>query len=346
MNDMIGSTDYKKKGFFSRPEGATGMILMAAAGVALFMFWGTIVPFLFATAATTIGLMVELAVIALIVYCVTNPQIRTAFFYLFRTICRWFTGWVIELDPIAILKTHIVELKKQKAMADEEIAKVAGAEEDLNSRIKQNTVDMAKTKKEYDVCVNRGMAAEDIQHLVIRMGGLDNMNKNLLPLQGNLARIHEHLNRISKASNSYILQISETVTLKEIEFKAIRAASKAMKSAMSIFKGDPDKMAMFEDAMEFITADVAAKVGEIKMAIESSSEYLTKIDIQNAVMVDDGTDLMSNFDPSNYSILTVDQISNDRNQKKAIGMTPAQINNMDNGNVPVMVPVQSKYSRP
>lgn len=326
MSYGVSTTEYKKKGFFSKPEGVTGMILLAGAGVGLFMAWGAIVPFILATAASTLGLVCILGVLGFIAYCVTNPQVRTGFFYLFKTLCRMFTGWVIELDPIAILKSHVVDLKKQKALADEEITKVIGAEEELTAKMRENIKTMEKTKREYEVSIQRGLSPEDIEHLKIRMGGLDQMNKNLAPLQNNLVYIHEHLMRISKASGNYILQIQETVTLKEIEFKAIRAASRAMKSAMSIFKGDPDKQDMFEQTMEYITADVATKVGEIKMAIESSSEYLMKMDIQNGVMAEDGMDIMNNFNPSNYSLMTIDQVANDRKQKKISAPTVSESN--------------------
>lgn len=53
-------------------------------------------------------------------------------------------------------------------------------------------------------------------------------------------------------SNSEILleDTKDQVRVKEQERKAIRASHSAMKSAMSIIKGDPDKRAMFDQAMQ------------------------------------------------------------------------------------------------
>lgn len=64
-------------------------------------------------------------------------------------------------------------------------------------------------------------------------------------------------------SNSEILieDTTDQVKVKEQERKAIRASHSAMRSAMSIIKGDADKRAMFDQAMEVIADDVANKVG-------------------------------------------------------------------------------------
>ncbi|MBK8082315.1 MAG: hypothetical protein IPK25_19800 [Saprospiraceae bacterium] len=73
-------------------------------------------------------------------------------------------------------------------------------------------------------------------------------------------------------SNSEILieDTKDQVKVKEQERKAIRASHSAMRSAMSIIKGDADK-GLVDQAMEHIADDVANKVGEMERFMEISS---------------------------------------------------------------------------
>ncbi|MBK6784296.1 MAG: hypothetical protein IPG79_11445 [Saprospiraceae bacterium] len=53
---------------------------------------------------------------------------------------------------------------------------------------------------------------------------------------------------------------------------------------MSIIKGDADKRAIFDQAMEHIADDVANKVGEMERFMEISSDFMSSIDLQNGFL--------------------------------------------------------------
>ena len=55
---------------------------------------------------------------------------------------------------------------------------------------------------------------------------------------------------------------------------------------MSIVKGDPDELAMFTDAMDFMAKDISDKIGEMEHVIDSTTGMLADLDAKNG----DGTE--------------------------------------------------------
>ena len=76
--------------------------------------------------------------------------------------------------------------------------------------------------------------------------------------------------------------------MKESEWIAIRSASKAMKSAMSVINGNADERAIYEQTLEYMATDVGNKIGEMERFLEVSQNVLAGIDLQQDVFSDKG----------------------------------------------------------
>lgn len=301
------------KSFFKRPEGVTGMLFISAAAIVVVYFWGKIVPFLVKMASDTLHLAMLVGILGLIVYCVLDPNIRTGFWYLFKTVCRMFTSWVVNIDPIAILKTYIADLKAKREEANRKVDEVAGAAEKVKAQIEKNNRDIATYKARYEEGTRQGLEPDALASYQIRYGGLYEMNTKLVPIHTQIIQVQAFLEKMIKSSGYLIDQMEANVEMKELEYKTIRSANKAMRSALSIFKGDPDKKAMFDLALENMADDMALKVGEMKRAMNLSTEYLQCIDIDQGVAAGKGAEAMKNFDPNQFTLLTVKDVSTKKN---------------------------------
>jgi hypothetical protein len=105
--------------------------------------------------------------------------------------------------------------------------------------------------------------------------------------------------------NSQVLMedIKDQVEVKEQERKAIHASNSAMRSAMSIMSGDPDKRAMFDAAMEAIATDVANKVGEMERFMEMSANFMQSIDLQNGIFEEEGLKMLEKWEKEGVSLI-------------------------------------------
>lgn len=59
------------------------------------------------------------------------------------------------------------------------------------------------------------------------------------------------------------------------------AGYSAYQAAVEIINGDPDKRAMFDQSMQFMLDDMAARIGEIDSFLDMSEGFLGAIDLQN-----------------------------------------------------------------
>ena len=104
-------SENKPKSFWRKPEGVTGIIVLGGivigAGILISAFTSAIIGFL----SSTIGLALSLLVLGIIIYLALDPKMRALVGYMYRSVMRWITSWFIQIDPIAILKNYIDDLK-------------------------------------------------------------------------------------------------------------------------------------------------------------------------------------------------------------------------------------------
>lgn len=341
-------TTQKPKNFWDKPEGVTGYILIGGSAFAIFWFWAAIVPFVVAVLANTLIAVALGAVLIGLLIALSDKNFRAGLFYLFKQVCRFFTSWVITIDPIGILKTYIADLEEKREEASKKIDEVNGSREGLDRNIKKNTEDMVRLKSKIDYGRSSGKAENgQIETYLIEFGGLSDMNAKLIPMYNNLTKVQEHLERMYKNSGYLIDQMKIKVRLSEVEYKAIKAANKAMRSAMAIFQGDSSKREMFDESMSYIADDMAAKVGEMKRAIDLSSTYLNNIDLEQGANGSEGAKILEGFDASQFSLLSVADVKKEREAKTSANAT-YQVGNGTSEAVAVEVgykaPTNNKYN--
>ena len=108
-------------------------------------------------------------------------------------------------------------------------------------------------------------------------------------------------------SADYIIKETEIkVKLKEAEYQIVKESSSALRTAVSIFKGNPDKKFYFDESMEYIQDDMSKKLGEMKRAMDLSSDFINSVDIQNGILSDKGQAMLDAFNNGNFSLVQID----------------------------------------
>lgn len=290
----------KPKSFWKRPEGITGLIFMLAvlggvAAIAVALPWATIL-------ANTLYMALTFAVLGVILYAVLDPKIRNLVWYMYKSVMRWITGVFVQIDPIGILKSYVEELQENLRKMNKQISQLRAQMHKLkevivnNQREIQSNLQLASKAKQTDkrnIMILKSRRAGRLKESNVR---LEDLYKKMEVLYRVLTKMYE---------NSQILQedIKDQVAVKEQERKAIHASNSAMKSAMSIISGDPDKRAMFDMAMEHIAEDVAQKVGEMERFMEMSSNFMDSVDLQNGVFEEEGLNMLEKWEQEGTSLI-------------------------------------------
>lgn len=290
------------KSFWQRPEGITGIIFML--GILGLIAWAVpaVIGSLIVFGKSTAGLLTMLGVLGVVIFTGLDSKARTLISYLYKSAMRWVTGLFIELDPIAILKAYVADLKKNLKKMRMQIGKL---------RVQMHKLKEMMVNNQKSIKANMQLASEakrsDQQAQMIlktrKAGRLKDSNIKLEDLYKRMEVLYRVLNKMYE--NSYVLaeDIEDQVSLKEQERKAIRASHSAMNSAMSIIKGDADKRAMFDQALEAVADDVSNKVGEMERFMEMSEDFMASIDLQNGIFEEKGLDMLEQWEKQSTSLL-------------------------------------------
>lgn len=305
----MNSEQLKPKSFWQRPEGVTGMIFLAALIIGGGVLLSSALPALIALAQNTLYLAGMLAVLGVIVYMVLDPKMRSLVWYMYKSVMRWMTGLFVQIDPIGILKSYVDELKNNLRKMNKQISQLRGQMHKLQEVIHNN-------KKDIQTNLNlaskaRSSNKEAIMILKSRKAGrLKESNLRLEDLYKKMEILYRVLTKMYENSQILMEDIKDQVEVKEQERKAIHASHNAMKSAMSVISGDPDKRAMFDMAMEAVTEDVAQKVGEMERFMEMSSSFMDSVDLQNGIFEEEGLKMLEKWEQEGVSLILGEEKQN------------------------------------
>ena len=225
---------------------------------------------------------------------------------------RKLTSLVVKIDPISIIKSYVDDLRKQHSKINDNLEKLRGQIELL----KRNIDDNAKDMKTSFAMMNQAKKTNNKGVLIVksrRFGHLKESNRTLTDLLNKMNKLYKVLAKMYEVTGYSIEWLEQEVELKEKEYKAIKQASSAMDSAMKIIQGDPDKRAIFEQSLEFLEEDISDRVGRMQRFIETSTNFIDTVDMQNGMYEEEALLEIEKFEDVGYEIMMGDmEISPDR----------------------------------
>ena len=303
MDTQIG--DLKKKTFWQKPEGVTGMLMMAGlivgGGYLLYHF----LPFIITLLQNAIHASLLLIGLAVILYVVLDPKFRNMIWYLYKIGMKKMTGWIVEIDPISIIKVYIDELRERRREVNGQITKLKGEIGKIARVIEDNVREIKKQMSFAQAAKNQGKKPQ-VALAAREAARLKDSNSKLGPLKIRMDKLYKYLDKIYSHSGYLIQDMASEVRVKEQEYNAIKASHSAMKTALSIFNGDDDKKLMFDQAMEFVQEDMGRKLGEMERFMDMSETFIDNIDVQNGVYEEEGLDMLDSWNDNDFSFLLAD----------------------------------------
>lgn len=294
--------EYKQKSFWKRPEGVTGALVLAgligAGGYLIYTFLGAII----AALSNTLFLAGMLVALFALIYVVLDPKARNLVWYMYKSAMRWITGLFVKMDPIGIMKSYVEDLKDNLGKMNKQITK-------LRSQMRQLREQIFNNKKQIESSLGQAQTARDsnqesIMVLKSRQAGrLQESNIKLTDLYRKMEILFKVLNRMYQSSEVLAEDITDQVKLKEQERAAIHASHSAMRSAMSVIKGDKDQRALFDEALEHMADDISLKVGEMEQFMEISENFMSSVDLQNGMFEEEGIKMLEKWEKDGVSKL-------------------------------------------
>lgn len=293
---------FTPRSFWSRPEGKTGAIL--GVGIIGLVGWGLykVLPYAISVVSNLLYLSLLTIAFGALMYVIFDPQFRTIVWYMYRSLMRAITGIFVTIDPIGIVKNYIKNLRERLLVLSEQISLVKQQIRAVDQMIEQN-------KKEVDDSLSLMSAAKKAgnQKVVVfqsrKAGRRSESTMSLQKMKVSLEKVYRVLLKLAENAELIADDKEDEVKQKEREFKAMKASRSALRSAIGVLKGDPDKMDIFEQAMEHMTNEVALAYGEIDTFLDSSRGFLDSLDLQSMSFEEDGLKMLEEWEKKSDTFL-------------------------------------------
>jgi len=302
-----------KKSFWKRPEGITGIVFNVALGAAIFFGWGTIVPFVLAAAVNTLNLIVVSLAAAGIVYVMFDKNFRRFLWYLYRSAMRWVTQFIVDIDPIGILKSYIEKLIEKRTELNDSVAEIQGQRQKLVRLL-------AKNKEEFKTSLAKLQAAKaqlnDSDPLkarqAVRIEALESKQADRLHQMVTTQEGHEKkydfivqaLTRYGEVCDDSITDMRNEVSFREQEQEQARSFKKGMSAAFGILKGLPDDQEMYDMALETLEREYTENMGRVENVLDITKNVILQADFNDAASLAKADALLSDWNNSHTILPT------------------------------------------
>lgn len=310
------------KSFWDKPEGKTGLLFIGIGVIALLFFGNVIAPFLIAALQNTLHAMVLGGIVLAIVTLAMNQKFRFLIGNMFKSIMRFITGMFITIDPIGILKNYIEVMEKKIQGIENNILKLTGQKRNIYENIQRSREEAENHMRMASAAKNQGKNEEAV--LYARKGARAKESAdNFEVIHKKMELLYNVLDRMKKSVNFLLEDTKDEVRVKEIEYKSIKAAHKAMSSAQDLINGSSERE-LFEQSMEHLATDIGQKLGEMDRFMDLSEQFMSGVDIQNGAWDEKGLEMLTAWE--NESTLI------DYADKKALPQASPSANSMLQGN--------------
>lgn len=285
----------ESRSFWQRPEGKTGGIVFGLIAAGLVFLLIQFAPALIGLMQNTLYLAAMMAALGVAVYVALDPKTRNLVWYMYKSLMRWVTGLFVQIDPIAILKTHIEGLEQNLRKLSKQIGSLRGQMRQLKGTMDSNNTEIQKNM----ALADRAKKQNDEKSLALaarKAGRLQEANAKYDELYRKMEVLYRLLTKMYEDSEIVLEDTKDQVQLKEQEYKAIQASHTAIRSAMSILSGNPDQRAVFDQALEHMADEVSQKVGDMERFMVTSRNLMDSIDLQNGVFEEEGLRLLEQLD--------------------------------------------------
>lgn len=303
---MTDSFEHKAKSFWQKPEGKTGLYFLAILIAGGLIGLSSILPWLIKLAENTLHLMLLLGGIGIIGFLAMDSRFRSTVSAGYKLAMRSLTGLFVTIDPIGILKEHLRTLRERLEEMEEQIGRLKGVMTTLRTKIEVYL-------KEYKQHMDLAQAAKSRNDRKLEIANTTKAQRRkeasekLSVLYKKMNNIYRVLDKMKVNCEIVFEDTSDQIQMKEDEWKGIRAAHKAMKSAMSVISGNADERALYEQALEYIADDLGNKIGEMERFLEISDNVLSGIDLQNDVYAERGLKALEEWEKTADSWILGDE---------------------------------------
>lgn len=293
MLPIEGNPAAKRK-IWEQPGGKLGLVVLVLIVIGALIFLFRILPYLIMLAENTLYFAGLLAVIGLITFLCLDKKFRRVVSVGYFILMRKITSWFVNIDPIAIIERRLSMMEQSIQKMNESMGRLLGQVRKLEGSIASKKEEMEKLLQRAQVYRAKGNkdAAVIDERQIAR---LEKYINKLLGLLNDSRRWYDSLDKLSQMAKLTVLDTRNEVAMQKEEYEMAKQQHKIFKSVMSVMEGDPDELALFNEALEVMRTDIEMKLGEMERVISSTGGLIDQFEADNEVASFKGNELINKY---------------------------------------------------
>lgn len=349
----------KIKDLYKRPGGLfakiTGVLAIGGIGFGLYKA----LPFLVAAAQNVLILVLECIGIAGLLFLIFNKDFRRAIKLLWLQIMRKLYGLIVNIDPIAILKNGVNEMKQKLKTVRESVTKLESLLVGMKQRLEDYENDFEHNIAQKKSLEKKGIASTKTKSerqkyqssLQLINNNIARGDKQITNQRKRIATLEKYLDVMKTLENAADFRVRDAeceLDYREKDYKEAKLQTTALRSITSIFNGGFDKTMEMELAMSTVTDTINESIAEMNRMLDGSNDILTNFEIDSDINAEKADKILEMFENNGFSIFDDSESQNESMDNKYILNSPKKPDAIDAQYVEVPVKkelpaVQTKY---
>lgn len=279
---------------WEKPGGTTGMIVLGVVVGAIAINITPIMNFIAAACASTLTAIGMAAALFLVLYCLFDPRIRNIGSTIYFMIMRKIEGFLVDYDPISIVKRKIMQMNKKIQEIADNMGKLRGLIDKSEKRIQDK-----KKQCDHDFqLLNKYKETGKAQDAAVYERQVTRLTEVIKNSEARLIQSkqwYEIMGKLKHQAELTVLDATNEVNERVEEWEMIKAQHKAFTSIVGIINGKDDQFSLFTRAMDHMADDISQKLGEMSFIIEETGGLMSNIDMDNLVMSDKANALLAQY---------------------------------------------------
>lgn len=316
------SSSTSKPSYWQTPDGKWGKwALVLIGGLAAVGFVTKLLPMLTAFVSGAADLTMALArlgliagTIAIVVAFLMRPEVRTMLFYWFRGLISFAKNGYISRNFVQIMRTYVENgreklidlssnlrnLNRQKGIQDESLRQ-------RHVEVQKLMSDGLNIQKRLETETDEDIITDLKRMLSSIAGKIGDYKESIAGKEASIKRLVMMLKVIKKMEGitaTLVDRLHNKVEMKISDYQMATEANKAVKSAWDIAYGDGEGKEFYNRAMETISDQTGAKIGDIEMMMEDFKSIMLKQDLDNMAFEEVGMKAIEEWEAKHESRLT------------------------------------------
>jgi phage shock protein A len=214
---------------------------------------------------------------------------------LYKIMVRKIAGWIINLDPIALLEEGIIEMRNRLQEFTGQRAKLKGAKRTVDAAIQQNEETIGNEQRRAQLAIRKN----DIQQATVHNLEVERKTKRNIKYRAfaeTILNLDVLLERVQNMLNLKVQDAINEVEDMKLDMKVTGDVAGAVGAAKAILSGNPSKQALFQQAYERAAAKIADNKGTIDQFIQDIQPLLAAQALDDEAAQDRAREMMKKWE--------------------------------------------------